>query len=417
MPSKKNSLWRLLKEIELSCISGGIVAIVLIALLSTDSESTTYTALLYVFYIIFPQFAFSYGIFVYTKHSIDINTWKTTTDPKAKMAMCLFEDNPCCKGENSTKCYEYLSYFGDDYNSSIRNPVIFLMVHFVVYTTLLLLFESGIPSKVFMKLKERLLVLNVTDEPLNEEVVTEKERIQTQLRNNLINDVLIGHNLKKWYFLIYLRGKHFVWPLIIMFNKHFRYGKFSQVLPTIKNKSPAVYAARGINFGVKSGECFGLLGVNGAGKTTTFKMLTGDIPPSSGESYIHGTSILNNKSKYLKNIGYCPQFDALNFTLTGREMLTVFAYLRGVPGYNVTNEVDKWLYRCGIKQYENRICKKYSGGNKRKLSTAVALIGNPSLIMLDEPTCGVDPVARRKLWDVLSSIRKVGQSIVLTTHR
>lgn len=341
---------------------------------------------MYVFYI-FPQFAFSYGIFVFTKHSIDIYNWKITTDEQAKLAMCVFESNPCCKGENTTECIEYLSFFSGDYNSSIRNQVIFMIVHFFVYSALLLFMESGTPGKMFTKLKERILKLKAIDETLSEEVRTEKERIETQLRNKLINDVLIAHNLKKWY------GK----------------------IPPRLGKS--IFAARGLNFGVKSGECFGLLGVNGAGKTTTFKMLTGDIPPSEGESFIHGLSILTNKSKYLKNIGYCPQFDALNFTLTGREMLKIFAYLRGVPEDKINNEVDKWLYRCGIKQYEHRICKKYSGGNKRKLSTAVALIGNPSLIMLDEPTCGVDPVARRKLWDVLSSIRKVGQSIVLTTHR
>lgn len=352
--------------------------IALISVASHEVDTTKRDIAMYIFYL-FPQFAFSYGIFVFTKHSIDIHTWKTT-DINEKLMMCAFDNNPCCKSENSTECLDYLSFFRGDFNNSLQNQVLFMVLHFFLYSALLLFLETGKPLKFFYTIKDKVLKIRMKDEALNDDVKAEKERIETQLRNKLINDVLIGHNMKKWY------GRK-------------------------------VFAARNLNFGVKSGECFGLLGVNGAGKTTTFKMLTGDIPPSEGDSYIHGVSILQNRYKYLKNIGYCPQFDALNFNLTGREMLTLFAYLRGVPDCKMTNEVDKWLYRCGIKQYENKICKKYSGGNKRKLSTAVALIGNPSLIMLDEPTCGVDPVARRKLWDVLSSIRKVGQSIVLTTHR
>ncbi|KAL4635920.1 retinal-specific ATP-binding cassette transporter-like [Arapaima gigas] len=172
-----------------------------------------------------------------------------------------------------------------------------------------------------------------------------------------------------------------------------------------------------ICLGVPPGECFGLLGVNGAGKTTTFKMLTGDIDVSSGEASVAGYSILTNILDVHQNMGYCPQFDAIDELLTGREHLYLYARLRGVPESEVGRVAEWGIQKLGLSQYAEHCAGTYSGGNKRKLSTAIAMIGCPSLVLLDEPTTGMDPHSRRFLWNAILSIIQDGRAVVLTSHR
>ncbi|XP_042167960.1 phospholipid-transporting ATPase ABCA1 isoform X3 [Oncorhynchus tshawytscha] len=168
--------------------------------------------------------------------------------------------------------------------------------------------------------------------------------------------------------------------------------------------------------GIPPGECFGLLGVNGAGKTSTFKMLTGDSIVTSGEAYLAGKSVLTEINEVHQNMGYCPQFDAINDLLTGREHLEFYAILRGVPEKEVC-EVAEWgIRKLGLIKYVDKAAGSYSGGNMRKLSTAMALIGGPPVVFLDEPTTGMDPKARRALWNCILSIVKEGRSVVLTSH-
>uniref|UniRef100_M4AKC9 ATP binding cassette subfamily A member 1 n=1 Tax=Xiphophorus maculatus TaxID=8083 RepID=M4AKC9_XIPMA len=165
--------------------------------------------------------------------------------------------------------------------------------------------------------------------------------------------------------------------------------------------------------GIPPGECFGLLGVNGAGKTTTFKMLTGDTLVTSGEAFLAGKSILREIEDVHRNMGYCPQFDAINELLTGREHLELYAILRGVP----EGEVAEWgIRKLSLLKYADKRAGSYSGGNLRKLSTAISLIGAPPVVFLDEPTTGMDPRARRALWNCIHSVIKEGRSIVLTSH-
>uniref|UniRef100_A0A8C5L437 P-type phospholipid transporter n=2 Tax=Jaculus jaculus TaxID=51337 RepID=A0A8C5L437_JACJA len=168
--------------------------------------------------------------------------------------------------------------------------------------------------------------------------------------------------------------------------------------------------------GVRPGECFGLLGVNGAGKTTTFKMLTGDTTVTSGDATIAGKSILTNISDVHQNMGYCPQFDAIDDLLTGREHLYLYARLRGVPAEEIERVANWSIQSLGLSLYADRLAGTYSGGNKRKLSTAIALIGCPPLVLLDEPTTGMDPQARRMLWNTIVSIIREGRAVVLTSH-
>nr|XP_034356614.1 retinal-specific phospholipid-transporting ATPase ABCA4 isoform X2 [Arvicanthis niloticus] len=168
--------------------------------------------------------------------------------------------------------------------------------------------------------------------------------------------------------------------------------------------------------GVRPGECFGLLGVNGAGKTTTFKMLTGDTTVTSGDATIAGKSILSNISDVHQNMGYCPQFDAIDDLLTGREHLYLYARLRGVPSKEIEKVANWGIQSLGLTLYADCLVGTYSGGNKRKLSTAIALTGCPPLLLLDEPTTGMDPQARRMLWNTIVSIIREGRAVVLTSH-
>uniref|UniRef100_A0A7N6BSR9 P-type phospholipid transporter n=1 Tax=Anabas testudineus TaxID=64144 RepID=A0A7N6BSR9_ANATE len=168
--------------------------------------------------------------------------------------------------------------------------------------------------------------------------------------------------------------------------------------------------------GVPAGECFGLLGVNGAGKTTTFKMLTGDTDVSSGEATVAGYSILTEILDVHQNMGYCPQFDATDELLTGREHLYLYARLRGVPESEIPRVAEWGIQKLGLTEYASRCAGTYSGGNKRKLSTAIAMIGCPALVLLDEPTTGMDPHSRRFLWNAIMSVIQDGRAVVLTSH-
>ncbi|KAF7669647.1 hypothetical protein LDENG_00162820 [Lucifuga dentata] len=168
--------------------------------------------------------------------------------------------------------------------------------------------------------------------------------------------------------------------------------------------------------GVPAGECFGLLGVNGAGKTTTFKMLTGDTDVSSGEATVAGYSILSEILDVHQNMGYCPQFDAIDDLLTGREHLYLYARLRGIPESEIPRVAEWGIQKLGLTEYASRCAGTYSGGNKRKLSTAIAMIGCPALVLLDEPTTGMDPHSRRFLWNAIMSVIQDGRAVVLTSH-
>lgn len=170
------------------------------------------------------------------------------------------------------------------------------------------------------------------------------------------------------------------------------------------------------NLILKKGECFGLLGINGAGKSTTFKMITGEVLPSNGDVVINGSSILKQRQKAFDNIGYCPQKNAIFPLLTAREHLTFYARVRGIPEKYINDVCLYALNRFGLTAFTNRIAQDFSGGNKRKLSTAIAILGNPSVICLDEPTSGMDAQVRRVLWKDILGLIKEKRIVILTSH-
>uniref|UniRef100_A0A4W6G854 ATP binding cassette subfamily A member 3 n=1 Tax=Lates calcarifer TaxID=8187 RepID=A0A4W6G854_LATCA len=189
-----------------------------------------------------------------------------------------------------------------------------------------------------------------------------------------------------------------------------------QELSKVYSSGTNLLAVDRLSLAVGKGECFGLLGFNGAGKTTTFKMLTGDESVTSGDAYIDGYSILRDIKKVRQRIGYCPQFDAVLDHMTGRETLSMYARLRGIPEKYVSGCVENVLRSLLLEPHADKLVRSYSGGNKRKLSAGMALIGGPPVIFLDEPSTGMDPVARRLLWDAVTRTRESGKAIIITSH-
>ncbi|XP_018575545.1 ATP-binding cassette sub-family A member 3-like isoform X2 [Anoplophora glabripennis] len=175
-------------------------------------------------------------------------------------------------------------------------------------------------------------------------------------------------------------------------------------------------AVNSLCLGVQEYECFGLLGVNGAGKTTTFKMMTGDVRITYGDGWVNGFSIKNQIKRVQKSIGYCPQFDALLDDMTARETITMFALLRGIRYSDCKALAETLAREFDFLRHLDKKVKELSGGNKRKLSTSISLIGDPPVIYLDEPTTGMDPATKRYLWNALCKIRDSGKCVVLTSH-
>lgn len=169
-----------------------------------------------------------------------------------------------------------------------------------------------------------------------------------------------------------------------------------------------VEAVRGISFSVKQGQCFGLLGPNGAGKTTTLEMLEGIIRPTQGEIHFRGAP---RDHRFKEEIGIQFQSTSLQDFLSVKESLQLFASL-----YKKHVALDALVQKCELGAFVDRDTRKLSGGQRQRLLLAIALVNDPTLIFLDEPTTGLDPQSRRNFWRLIESIRADGKTIVLTTH-
>ncbi|KAJ3118141.1 hypothetical protein HDU96_003670 [Phlyctochytrium bullatum] len=174
-------------------------------------------------------------------------------------------------------------------------------------------------------------------------------------------------------------------------------------------------AVKDVTFAAEDGIVFGLLGPNGAGKTTLISILTGVYEASSGVGRLAGFDIKTQSSEVYKIIGVCPQFDILWDDLTVGEHLYFYARLKGINKANERAAVVKSLENVGLTTLEHRKTKGLSGGEKRRLSIAIALVGDPVVVFLDEPTTGLDPEVRRLIWSIVQKSKK-GKTIVLTTH-
>jgi ABC-type multidrug transport system ATPase subunit len=178
-----------------------------------------------------------------------------------------------------------------------------------------------------------------------------------------------------------------------------------------------VMAVRGVTFGIERGECFGLLGPNGAGKSSLIGLLSGTIEPDAGSLIVNGCAVPAERQRMYRSIGVCPQFDCLWDLLNGREHLALFGGVRGLsPAQIARHEADVCrTLGLDLELMERRV-SKLSGGMRRKLTLSIALLGEPSVVWLDEPTTGMDPSARRSTWAVINQLRSPQRTFILTTH-
>ncbi|KAI0974591.1 hypothetical protein F4678DRAFT_423275 [Xylaria arbuscula] len=171
-------------------------------------------------------------------------------------------------------------------------------------------------------------------------------------------------------------------------------------------------AVEDVSLGLQKGEILALLGPNGAGKTTTINMIRGDLSPSSGRIYLQDIDVHKDTRLAQNNLGVCPQFDALDL-LTVREHLSFYSRCKGVKDVNA--DVAYVMSRVGITAHADKLAAKLSGGNKRKLSLGIALVGNPPVLLLDEPSSAMDAASKRVLWKTLEAVAP-GRSVIITTH-
>jgi len=175
-------------------------------------------------------------------------------------------------------------------------------------------------------------------------------------------------------------------------------------------------ALAGVDLAVERGEVFGLLGPNGAGKTTTIRVLTTLLPVPPGHAFVHGVDVSRAAMDVRRHVGYVPQQLSADGSLSGRENVELFARLFDVPRKVRTARVDEVLELMGVRDAAEQLVSTYSGGMVRRLELAQALVNRPDLVILDEPTIGLDPVGRSSVWDRVRELRNAGLTVLLTTH-
>nr|XP_058142182.1 phospholipid-transporting ATPase ABCA3-like [Dasypus novemcinctus] len=291
--------------------------------------------------------------------------------------------------QECTKANE-LNIFGFDKDAigkfliamAVTGFVYFLFIFFLetVSWRLKTFVHRNIFFPIYKKFNQEIVSTSLSGKSEDEDVERERKRV-LERHHELLNVIVILQELIKIYFTF-----------------------------------PLVLAVRNITLAIKKGECFGLLGLNGAGKTTTFEILTGDETATSGDVFIDGYSSTKHIRKIRSKIGYCPQFDALLEHMTAREIMVMYARLWGIPEAKISSSVNYLLSSLNLQGKADKPVYTYSGGVKRRLSTAVALIGKPSVVFLDEPSTGMDPVARRLLWNVITRTRESGKVIIITSH-
>lgn len=253
------------------------------------------------------------------------------------------------------------------------SPILYLIVQIFFLFGLLLWIDSGSVGATFSKIFRRKDEVTPSDDASDEEVGNELTRVESSGVDE--NGLRVMHLTKAFKDNI---------------------------------------AVDNVTFGIKRGEVFALLGPNGAGKSTTISLIRGDIKPSrnGGDVLVENESVTHNLPAARSNLGVCPQIDAMDH-MTVREHLEFYAKVRGIP--NVEQQVAAVLHAVGLEAFSTRMAHALSGGNKRKLSLGIALMGNPGVVLLDEPSSGLDAASKRIMWKTLAATVP-GRSILLTTH-
>ena len=185
---------------------------------------------------------------------------------------------------------------------------------------------------------------------------------------------------------------------------------------TFKTKQGNVEAVRDVSFKVNKGEIFGILGPNGAGKSTTILMLTTLLRITSGTAKINDLDVVKNDAEVRNKIGIALQDTGIDNLLTARELFYTTARLWGLSKSKSKDRTEEMLNLVGLTEAADRRVKTYSGGMKRRLDLGLSLVHKPEVLFLDEPTTGLDPQARRNLWELIKSFQEEGKTVVLTTH-
>ncbi|KAI1430595.1 hypothetical protein GGR50DRAFT_190864 [Xylaria sp. CBS 124048] len=259
-------------------------------------------------------------------------------------------------------------------------PILYLILQTLALFAILLWYDSGATTTLFHRFTQRSIKSNgdaaaaAAAVASDEEIAHELERVETGGAED--TDGLRVLHLTKTF------------------------GKFT--------------AVDNVTFGIQHGEVFALLGPNGAGKSTTISLIRGDLKPSlnGGDVLVEDTSVVHHRAGARSHLGVCPQFDAID-SMTVLEHLRFYARIRGIP--DIEHNVHAVIRAVGLEAFATRMANALSGGNKRKLSLGIALMGNPSVVLLDEPSSGLDAAAKRIMWKTLGSIVP-GRSILLTTH-
>jgi len=177
-----------------------------------------------------------------------------------------------------------------------------------------------------------------------------------------------------------------------------------------------IKAVDNLSLRIEEGEIFGMLGPNGSGKTTTINCLSGLVSPTAGVLKVEGLDVRRQSSKVREILGVCPQETALYPFLTGRENIELFGVLYSIPRHLLDHNVSYVVEKVGLTDDAGRRAGKYSGGMKRRVCIAMALVQDPKVVFLDEPTVGMDPQSRRSIWDFIMEMKDKGKTILLTTH-
>ncbi len=188
------------------------------------------------------------------------------------------------------------------------------------------------------------------------------------------------------------------------------------IVENVTKRFDSVTAVDNLSLEIKWGELFGLLGPNGAGKTTLLNVLATLLEPTEGGAQVGGFDVEHDGKNVRDIIGVCPQEPAYYGHLTGRENIEIFGTFHDVPKEDLKERTDELIKKIGMEDHADRKAKEYSGGMVRRVSTVMALIHNPKVALLDEPTVAMDPVSRRAVWDFILELKEKGMAIVLTTH-
>jgi len=193
-------------------------------------------------------------------------------------------------------------------------------------------------------------------------------------------------------------------------------GELAIVIDNLTKRFEDVIAVNGLSLEIEKGELFGLLGPNGAGKTTVINVLCGLLEPTSGSVRVGGYDVQKEPKRVKEMIGVCVQETAVYPYLTGRENVELFGNLHAMSKERLRKNTDELLEKIGLREDARRRVGKYSGGMKRRINLIMALVHDPEIAFLDEPTVAMDPQSRHAVWDFIRELKKWGKTVILTTH-